>query len=161
MGEQVSSVRRDIDFQPYIVEPEDLHQRSPDLGSVREKQDPRCIVAETKLASGTEHSLGVLAADLRPPQGNPTRQLRADAGERIYAPLDDSRRAANHLVFGLAICDTTQREAIGVRVPSYAEDAPGDDALDSLSERMNGVDRGTCTSQAFRELRGVVREIGS
>ncbi len=132
-AEAVAAIRRHVDLENRVVEPQVLgHARA--FWRVRvEDQETVDVVDELELLRRTQHAVRLHAAQLGRTDGLTVRQLRADAGERRFDAGGNIGRAADDAMLPRAVVDDADGQAVGVRMALDAEDLRHDDvAVDGV-----------------------------
>jgi hypothetical protein len=104
-AEAVAAVRRDIDFEDGVVEPQVLGDAHALRRFRVEQQQAVHVVCELELFGRAEHAVRLYAAELRSADGLAARQLRPNARERRFDAGGNVGRAANHLMPARAVID--------------------------------------------------------
>jgi hypothetical protein len=128
---------------------------------VGQDHDPAVVRSEAELGGRTQHPVGHLAAHLAGRDLHSVGHRRADRREWYEIPDRHVERATAHLQ-GLTVTgvDLDQLDAVGIGVRSQLEHLRHDDAVETLAEDLDLLDRQAEIGELLAEVDGVTCDRG-
>ena len=158
--ERIRTIRRDVDVEHRLAQPEMRDDIGADGGRGVQLHDPvfEPLGRQRQLAGGAEHPLGIDTAHLARTDLQAAGQLRADARDRHDLPLGHVRRRGRDRELRRSTdVHGAQREPIGVGMRRGFDDAAGDDVRQPRPV-LDVVDREAEAREARDDRIGIGRQ---
>jgi hypothetical protein len=152
--EAIGPVRRDLDLEDHVVQPQIADEIPADRRVGREEEDARAVLADAQLGLGAEHPVRDRALDHGGVDPAASGQRGARRREGGPGSRRDVRRAAHDLEALGAGRHAADRERATRRVGGHRLDLADDDAAETGDQRRRRGDLDARHRQALGNLRG-------